>query len=156
MNPNLSARVNVSPAPYNRVVVEAPGESLDPGIFDSIEDDGKIGQPSVQDAGVPFNVRVYATDVYWNPITDFDPALPISADFSSSDLAAVLPSNPQALNNNSQVFAVTLITLADPNQQTIRVDDNAATIRFHHDPGKGGHHRSLRHRHQQPDESHSG
>ena len=128
VGPNLSSAVTVSPAPYAHLVVEAPGESLDPGIFDSIEDDGKIGQPSVQDAGVPFNVRVYATDAYWNPITDFDPALPISADFSSSDLAAVLPANPQALNNNSQDFAVTLITLADPNQQTVRVDDNAGPV----------------------------
>ncbi len=139
VNPNLSAAITVSPAPFSRMVVEAPGESLEPGIFDSIEDDGKIGQPSVQDAGVSFNVRVYAADAYWNPITDFDPALPISAAFSSSDLAAVLPPNPQALNNNFQDFGVTLITLADPNQQTIRVDDNAsAAFGFTTIPVKAG------------------
>jgi hypothetical protein len=125
---NTSTPVLVSPAPYARMVVEAPGEQLDPGIFDNIEDDGKIGDPSVQDAGVPFDVTVYATDSYWNPITELDPALPLSVDFSSSDLAASLPSNPQVLNNNTADFSITLITLADPNQQTVRVDDNGSNV----------------------------
>lgn len=121
---NNSSQIYVSAAPYSHIVVEAPGETLDPGIFDSIEDDGKIGQPSVQDAGVAFDVRVYATDLFWNPITDQDPALPLSVDFSSSDLAAGLPANPQQLNDNTSDFSVSLITLADPNEQSIRVDDN--------------------------------
>lgn len=125
---NLSSRVNVSPAPYATIVVEAPGESLAPGIFNSIENDGKIGQPAVQDAGVPFNVRVYATDTYWNPITDLDPVLPLSTSFSSSDPAAVLPASPQVFNDNTADFSVTLITLADPNQQTIRLDDNGGPV----------------------------
>jgi hypothetical protein len=128
VNPNNSGTVFVSPASYAHVVVEAPGETLDPGIFDSIEDDGKIGSSSIQDAGVPFTVRVYGTDLYWNPITDQDPVLPLSADFSSSDAAAGLPSNPQQLADNSSDFLVSLITLADPNQQTIRVDDNGSAV----------------------------
>ncbi len=126
IDPNDSSPVIVSPAPYARLVVEAPGESLDPGIFDSIEDDGKIGDPSVQDAGVPFNVTVFATDSYWNPITDVSPAFPLSIDFSSSDAVADLPANPQVMNDNAADFEVTLITLADPNQQTIRVDDQGS------------------------------
>ncbi len=128
VNPNNSSAVYVSPAPFARMVVAAPGEQLEPGIFDSIEDDGKIGDPSTQDAGVPFQVRVYATDSYWNPITDVDPRLPLSVDFSSSDAAAVLPANPQQLADNTTDFSVTLITLADPNQQTIRVDDNGSAV----------------------------
>ncbi|MBE0565777.1 MAG: hypothetical protein IH621_07480 [Krumholzibacteria bacterium] len=128
IQPNDSSPVQVSPAPYARMVVAAPGELLDPGIFDSIEDDGKTGQPSVQDAGVPFNVRVYATDPFWNPVSDFDPVLPLAMDFSSSDLAAVLPVNPQAIATNSGNFQVTLITLADPNHQTVRVDDNGSAV----------------------------
>ena len=35
----------------------------------------------------------------------------------------MLPANPQELSDNAGDFAVTLITLADPNQQTVRVDD---------------------------------
>jgi len=128
IDPNASSEVLVSPAPFARMVVEAPGETLDPGIFDTIEDDGKIGAPSAQDAGVPFDVRVLATDQYWNPVSDSSPALPMSMDFSSSDPAAALPANPQTLNDNSGDYAVTLITLADPNEQTIQVDDNGSSV----------------------------
>jgi len=125
---HLSSTVNVSPAPYARMVVEAPGENLDPGIFDTIENDGKTGTPQVQDAGVPFDVTVYPTDSFWNPITDLDAALPISASFSSSDAAAALPVSPQSLNSNQAEFAVTLVTLADPNQQTVRIDDDDSGV----------------------------
>ncbi len=128
IDPNNSSSVQVSPDTYARMVVEAPGETLDPGIFDAIEDDGKVGQASVQDAGVPFDVRVFATDAYWNPVSDQDPALPVNMDFSSSDGAAVLPANPQSIADNQGDFQVTLITLADPNHQTVRVDDNASTV----------------------------
>ncbi|MFO7655121.1 MAG: FlgD immunoglobulin-like domain containing protein [Candidatus Krumholzibacteriia bacterium] len=121
-----SSRVTVTPAGFQRLVVEAPGETLEPGVFDTIEDDGKIGHPSAQDAGVPFEVTVFACDPYWNPVSDLSPALPMAVDFSSSDVAAALPGSPQALNDNTSEFQVTLITLADPNQQTIRVDDRAS------------------------------
>ncbi len=128
INANDSSPINVSPDAYARMVVEAPGETLDPGIFDFVEDDGKIGNPSVQDAGVPFGVRVYATDAYWNPVMDVDPVLPLAMDFSSSDGAAALPANPQSISDNNGDFAVTLITLADPNHQTVRVDDNGSGV----------------------------
>jgi FlgD Ig-like domain len=123
-----SSPIIVSPDAYAHLVVEAPGETLDPGIFDSIADDGKVGDPSIQDAGVPFDVRVYATDAYWNPVMDVDPVLPLSMDFSSSDGAAALPANPQSISDNNGEFAVTLITLADPNHQTVRVDDNGSGV----------------------------
>ena len=134
-----SSAVQVSPDSYARMVVEAPGETLDPGIFDSVEDDGKIGTASVQDAGVPFGVRIYATDSYWNPISDFDPVLPLSIDFSSSDLAAALPGNPNTISGNRGDFNVTLITLADPNHQTVRVDDRSSPVAaFANIPVKAG------------------
>jgi hypothetical protein len=128
INANLSSAIQVSPDTYARMVVEAPGETLDPGIFDSVQDDGKIGDPSVQDAGVPFDVRVYATDAYWNPIGNQDPALPVNMDFSSSDGAAVLPGNPQSISDNQGDFQITLITLADPNHQTVQVDDLGSAV----------------------------
>jgi len=64
LDPNQSTSVTVSPDVWARLAVQAPGETLAPGIFDSIEDDGKLGDPSTQDAGVPFDVRVFATDQY--------------------------------------------------------------------------------------------
>ncbi len=123
LDPNDSGPVSVSPAGWQRLVVQAPGETLAPGIFDGVEDDGKLGDPGSQDAGVPFDVRVYATDQYWNPVSDSSPALPMDVDFSSSDPAAVLPGNPQQLNDNLGDFQVALVTLADPNRQTIEVTD---------------------------------
>ncbi len=125
---NLSSPVIVSPAPFSRMVVEAPGETLDPGIFDSIEDDGKVGTAAIQDAGVPFDVNIFATDAYWNPVSDVDPSLPLSMDFSSSDAAAVLPGNPQTISDNYGDFQITLITLADPNHQTIAVSANGHAV----------------------------
>ncbi|MCP4293296.1 MAG: hypothetical protein GY780_15840 [bacterium] len=126
INANDSSPVIVSPAPFSRMVVQAPGETLDPGIFDSIEDDGKVGDPAIQDAGVAFDVQVFATDAFWNPVSDVDGVLPLSMDFSSTDGAAVLPANPQAINDNNGDFEVTLITLADPNHQTVRADHNGS------------------------------
>jgi hypothetical protein len=125
LDPNDSSPVGVSPAAWSRLVVQAPGETLMPGIFDSMEDDGKIGDPGTQDAGVPFDVRVYATDQYWNPVSDSSPALPMQVDFSSTDAAAVLPGNPQLLTDNLGDFQVALVTLADPNRQTIQVTDRS-------------------------------
>lgn len=125
---NDSSPIIVSPDAYARMVVQAPGETLDPGIFDHIEDDGKIGDPTVQDAGVPFSVEVFATDSYWNPVSDVDPVLPLNMDFSSTDVQAVLPAPGQEINDNNGDFQVTLITLADPNHQTVRVDDNGSGV----------------------------
>ena len=123
LDASQSTSVTVSPDVWARLAVQAPGETLVPGIFDSIEDDGKLGDPGSQDAGVPFDVRVFATDQYWNPVSDSSPVLPMDIEFSSSDAAAVLPANPQELNDNLGDFQVALVTLADPNRQTVEVTD---------------------------------
>lgn len=125
-NPNnegISSPISVSPAPFDRVVVAAPGEILAPGIFDSIENDGKTGNPATQDAGIPFDVIVYTTDGYWNPVQDSDPVLPIDIDFGSSDPAATLPAGTQNIASNTETFEVTLETLDVLSQQTITIDD---------------------------------
>ena len=116
----------VAPAAYARMAVVAPGEQLAPGIFDSLEDDGKTGAPDHQDAGIAFQVSVVATDAYWNPIGESDPALPITLNFDSSDPVADLPVNGQQLATATGGFGVTLRTLADPNFQTVAADDAAS------------------------------
>lgn len=125
IEPSVSSTVSVSPNTFIRLAVVAPGETLDPGTFDP---DGKQGAPHAQDAGVPFDVQVYATDYYYNPISNSSPTLPLNVDFSSSDAAAVLPGNPQTLFSNAGSFPVTLKTLATPNQQTISVMQSGGTI----------------------------
>ena len=123
---SLSSSVPVIPNVYKRIVVEAPGEQLEPGIFDSIESDGKIGTPTSQDAGVPFNVTVIAADAYWNPIATSSPSLPRTLDFSSTDAAAVLPASPQTLLTPTALFPATLQTLAEPNEQTVQATDSVS------------------------------
>ena len=123
LDPSESDEVEISPAAYSRMMIVAPGESLDPG---AMEAPGKIGDPASQDAGTSFSVDVYATDFFYNPIEDTDAALPIDFDFSSSDLQAVLPANPQTLNTSGASYSVSLRTLEDPNEQVITVE-NVAT-----------------------------
>ncbi|MCB9515249.1 MAG: FlgD immunoglobulin-like domain containing protein [Candidatus Krumholzibacteriia bacterium] len=118
-----SDAIQVSPAAYARLAVVAPGETLAPGIFDSIEEDGKLGDSNHQDAGIAFPVTVVATDAFWNPVGESDPSLPISLRFTSSDGAASLPSPGQLLSASSGNFNVTLRTLADPNFQTVHAED---------------------------------
>jgi len=115
-----SEEVEVSPNVYDRMVIVAPGESLDQG---SLSPPGKLGTPTTQDAGTPFSVSVYATDTFYNPVNDWDPALPIDFDFDSTDLQATLPGNPQTLNTNTGTYSVALQTLVDPNEQVVSVED---------------------------------
>ena len=126
-----SDAMQVAPAAFARLAVVAPGEILAPGIFDSIEDDGKLGSPNLQDAGIAFAVSVVATDAFWNPIGESDAALPITLDFASSDAEANLPLDGQQLATPLGGFNVTLQTLADPNFQTVQADDrNSAASAF--------------------------
>ncbi|MFQ5867164.1 MAG: hypothetical protein ACE5IT_04125 [bacterium] len=62
----ISSPITVYPGPYEKLVLAAPNEKLDPGSFAS---DGKSsGPPLSQVAGNPFTLKVAATDAYWNPV----------------------------------------------------------------------------------------
>lgn len=117
---SFSSPLRVSPNGYQRLMVIAPGETLDAG---TIYAPGKIGLPSPQDAGAPFNIQVVATDYYYNPIEATSPSLPIPLEFTSSDPQATLPAAPQSLQTGTGVFQVTLETLAEPNQQLVTATD---------------------------------
>ncbi len=121
---SYSSIVDVSANTFLRIAVVAPGETLDPGTFDI---DGKLGDPAAQDAGVPFDVQVYATDYYYNPISNASPTLPLDVSFDSSDPLAVVPAGDHTLFSNAASFPATLKTLADPNQQTILVSHVGGT-----------------------------
>ena len=117
---SFSSPLRVSPNTYQRLMVIAPGETLDAG---TIYAPGKVGTPSPQDAGSPFNVQVIATDYYYNPIDAASPFLPIPLAFTSTDPQATLPAAPQSLQTGTGVFQVTLETLAEPNQQLVTATD---------------------------------
>jgi hypothetical protein len=55
--------VNVLAGAYARLVLIAPGETVAPGTAE-----GRTGTPTDQSINFAFNVTVYATDTWWNPV----------------------------------------------------------------------------------------
>jgi hypothetical protein len=99
----------VHPAAFSRVQVIVPGESPLPGSTT-----GKSGTPASQSAGQSFQVNVWATDAYWNPVPSAD-----NVRVSSSDLAANTPQSG-LLTNGTRQFNITLNTVGS---QTLSVTD---------------------------------
>jgi len=57
--------IRVEPGEYENLVLVGPGESLDPGGYQS---NGKLGEMDDWMAGQDYYLEVAATDEYWNPI----------------------------------------------------------------------------------------
>lgn len=103
---DLSSTITVHSGPYRRLVLAAPGESLNPGTF---EPDGKSGSPEDQMAGNEFQIEVAVTDSYWNPIED-PPPYPV-VDFTTNDPQATLPTGGEPMGSPVQEYEVTLATV---------------------------------------------
>jgi len=120
-----STPITVNPGPYDRLVISAPGERIDPGTFDA---DGKSGSPTTRVAGVQFTVTVAATDQYWNPIVS---GFPATIYFNSGDshpdvrFAGLTQGSAVAMGARIKDFTATLITLASP--QWVTVTDGSKT-----------------------------
>jgi hypothetical protein len=124
----LSSPMTVLPGAYNKLVLVTPGETLRPGI-DS-EADGKTGAPSTRQAGVAFNATAFATDIYFNPVTNppfpninfaLTPTLPGS--FVNGTLPAQMVSGSRSFNitlqSNSDVKLFDVASAGTP--QTVPV-----------------------------------
>ena len=99
----------VHPAPFSRVQLVVPGETVLPGSVA-----GKTGSPATQSAGQAFNASVWATDAYWNPVPSAD-----NVRITSSDPAANTPVTG-TLTNGFRQFSVSLGTVGT---QTLTVAD---------------------------------
>ncbi len=110
-----SADFAVNPNSYAKILLLVPGEEHRPG---RLIGSGKEGMPDTQTAGVAFNVQVYTTDEYWNPIFA---GVPVN--FSSSDLAADLPAAP-TMTTNPESFSATFHTVG-LGTQWIRINEGA-------------------------------
>ncbi len=102
-----SAAVGAKVAPLSKIAGNAvkllallPNQSVSAGSAS-----GKAGTPAIPAVGVPFNVRVYATDYAWN-ITTSTNEIAISTD----DSYAVPPANGFLDNENGAVFSIELRT----------------------------------------------
>jgi hypothetical protein len=99
----------VHPGSFARVQLVVPGQSPAPGSVS-----GTTGTPASQAAGQLFQVDVYSTDAYWNPVPSGDGVL-----VTSSDPAASTPVSG-GLSDGSAQFTVSLGTVGT---QTLTVVD---------------------------------
>ena len=99
----------VSPGPFRRMQIVAPGESPLPGSVSGI-----TGVPASQAAGRGFTVSVYATDDYWNPVSSGD-----AVRIASSTDPADTPVNG-TLSGGFRQLTFTLMTVGT---QTLTVTD---------------------------------
>src|SRR5262249_15475231 len=90
----------VHPGPFSRLQIVVPGQTPLPGSIS-----GLIGSPASQSAGRAFNVDVYSTDAYWNPLPSAD-----NVRITSSDAAASTPVT-SVLTNGTHRFSVSLGTV---------------------------------------------
>ena len=97
------------PDVFSRVQIIVPGESPLPG-----SPSGKSGTAASQSAGQAFQVKVWGTDAYWNPVVVGD-----NVRITSSDGAASTPVSG-ALSSGFAQFNVTLNTVGT---QTLTVSD---------------------------------
>jgi hypothetical protein len=89
------------PGALARIKVLVPGETLTPGLPTA-----KTGYPSPQTLGITFQMTVYATDAWFNPVVP--DSLPLH--FSSTDAAGELPADTNQVTASSH-YNVTLLTV---------------------------------------------
>ncbi len=89
------------PGPLARLQLLLPGETATPGLSSA-----KTGYPSPQTLGIPFNVTVNATDMWYNNVTHEA----FNIHFSSTDQSAVLPADT-ILDKPSYDYTVMLLSV---------------------------------------------
>ena len=111
-NPSINGTSDpfiVHPGPFERVQIVVPGQIPAPGNLSGVS-----GSPATQGSGHNFNVDVYSTDAYWNPVPSSD-----IVRITSSDPGASTPVSG-ALTDGFRQFTVSLGTVGT---QTITVTD---------------------------------
>jgi len=89
--------------PFSRLQILLPGETAKPG-----HQQGKEGQTYSQTVGIPFEIKLNATDTWWNLVQPND----LQIHFSSSDLIASLP-NDTSQTSSFSTYTITLLTTGD-------------------------------------------
>jgi hypothetical protein len=105
----LSDPFTVHPGNFSRVQLVVPGQDPLPGSVT-----GVTGSPASQASGQAFQVEVYATDNYWNPLPSAD-----NVRITSSDAGASTPVS----GNMSGGYRAFTLSLATVGSQTLTVTD---------------------------------
>ena len=101
----------VHPGAFTKVQVVVPGQTALPGSVSGVS-----GSPATQAVGTAFNVTVWATDAYWNPLPSGDNVRVLS----STDPAEAVSPSSGVMSNGTRTFQVTLNTVGT---QTLTVSD---------------------------------
>jgi hypothetical protein len=101
----------VHPGTFTKVQIVVPGQTPLPGSVS-----GTSGSPATQGVGTAFNVSVWATDAYWNPV----PSADVVRVVSNTDPAEVVSPTSGAMTNGTRTFQVTLNTVGS---QTLTASD---------------------------------
>jgi len=99
----------VHPGAFSKVQIIVPGETPLPGSVA-----GFTGSPATQGVGTGFTVSVYATDVYWNPVSSGD-----NVNITATNSYTSSPTSG-AMSGGFRQFTVTLNTIGT---QTVSVHD---------------------------------
>ena len=113
--PVVSSNVNVVQGSFAKLQLLLPGETAAPGTLT-----GKVGTPTPQVAGVPFDVTVNAVDAAWNKIDDVTDIVSFTA--STNDIYAQVPAST-ALNNGTLTTQATYRVVSTTANRTLRVND---------------------------------
>jgi hypothetical protein len=105
----ISDPFTIHPGPFSHVQIIVPGQEPLPGSVS-----GFTGTPATQAAAQNFDVDIYATDDYWNPVPSSDVVR-----ITSSDPGASTPVSG-SLNEGFRRFSVSLGTVGS---QTLTVTD---------------------------------
>jgi hypothetical protein len=100
ITPHTSSPVLVTGGPYSRIVLVCPGQIVAPGTAE-----GRSGAATDQSINYSFNVTVYATDQWYNPVTGPTSVIRIT----SGDPGAQLPPD-QAMVDGVAVLSMRLST----------------------------------------------
>jgi len=82
IQPGISESIEILSGAYDRLLVLAPGEYAAPGT-----EFGRTGAPTDQSINFAFNVEIFATDAWWNPVI----GVTDNVHLTSSDALAELP-----------------------------------------------------------------
>ncbi len=98
--PHTSSQVYVTGGPYSRIVLLCPGETIAPGT-----PEGRAGTATDQSINYSFNVTIYATDQWYNPVNGATDVIRIT----SGDPLAELPAD-QAMVDGVGTMSMRLST----------------------------------------------
>ena len=129
--PHTSSQVFVTGGPYSRIVLLCPGQTIAPGTAE-----GRSGAATDQSINYAFNLTIYATDQWYNPVGGVTDVIRIT----SGDPLAQLPPNEAMVDGVAQMAMrlstggfqqITAANASQPSMPTSTTQVRAISSGFH-------------------------